>query len=56
MIIPEALRELRDEGSYWIENENCEDDAQEENGKMPPYDFCFDLKTDLPLGRLSFSS
>ena len=46
---PEALRELIDEGSYWIENENCEDDAQEENGKMPPYDFCFDLKTDLPL-------
>ena len=46
---PEALRELIDEGSYWIENGNCEDDAQEDNGKMPPYDFCFDLKTDLPM-------
>lgn len=46
---PDILKELQNEGSFWIEQPGDEDEAQSKNGKLPPYDFCFDPKTDIAL-------
>ncbi len=48
----DIVKELRGEESFWIENppdENEDDVTQERNGKLPPYDFCYNEKTDEPL-------